>query len=671
MVKKIHFVASIYFFFIAVGGAGPLDPPAPSTVITTITPAPVAGVIDSARPTIAGKAPRNSQVQLWLNGVVAATGFANATGDWSISLPAQLNGSYSLIARSIPGSPETLFSINDPLQPLLNFAGTAAIFDMDTATGVYWTNGLRYTTQADLITAVGGSLAGQILTVGPYVDPLAAEYITNGTFDSATTGWTASANATISISSGEFVVDGTVASASAYQALAGYPGRAFAFTGTGRRGTNAANSPFIAATTQAAGFPGNFSSGTAVTASNSTSTIYISSGAGSNTWFGVKYSSGTGTSIWDNFTVKEVMPMAGWASFAAGDSGVAGPGWGVLIEGTAPASLPGSGLQKVIYQADAAQERDLVKLHWSDTGTVILSVKNNNASTATLTLGSVAAGSSFRVAATINKGTNATGTGVAGSLKGGNSLSSITAATTSPGVSHVRLAQNSSGGSTWDGTITRLAIVPQRQPTDWLEINTVSGTALWSEGDSYMDGAGGVVLNDKLETALGYPVVNSAVGGSTLAGIRSRIIAKNYLRNRPLVIWDGSANGFTDVASSLALMQEVRDWKGDANIVWIASIATPNPATASSPTVSAYTTSLVSLRNAAITAFGSAHVYDPLPVLQALGNGGTDDNNDIAAGLAPRSTLLTQNSGEVHLSNAAMNAVAADSVLLTKIAAID
>lgn len=73
---------------------------------------------------------------------------------------------------------------------------------------------------------------------------------------------------------------------------------------------------------------------------------------------------------------------------------------------------------------------------------------------------------------------------------------------------------------------------------------------------------------------------------------------------------------------------------------------------------------------AMLAAFGSAHVFDPLATLQALGNGGTDDNNDIAAGLVPRSCLYNATSGQVHLSSTAMTSVAAAIHSSGKIAAL-
>lgn len=647
-----------------------LDNIGANTKITSVDPPISGGEIPSSHPTISGVAPRNSFVTLYLNGSAVATGNANSSGSWSIAVPSQLNGAFDLVARALPGSSTLSFTINDPLQPVLSSTGEPAVFDMNNTGGVFYSNGKIYSNRLDLLSALSGSVSGVTYSIGPYVDPAGIEYITNGTFDSTTTGWTAS-NATISITSGELVVDSSTAAASVSQTLTGYQSRAFAFTGTGRRGTNTTNSPFIAATTQNSTFSGNVSVGSPVSAGNTTNTVYISSGFGSATYFGVKYATGLGTTIWDNFSVREVMPMPGWTAFANGVSTAPGPAYSVLVDATTPAALPSSGQVKVIWQADANQERDRVRLFWTDTGRIHLVTTTNNGTTADLDLGAVAVSTSFKVAFGISQGVNATaGTGVAASLNGANAMLQQTSGTAVPGVSHMRIGRPTTAISLWDGAFDQVAVVRNHQPSDWLEFVAGPTNAIWTEGDSYMAGAGGAVLTNLLEASTGRITINSAVGGSTLQNIRDRVSAKSYLREKVLVEWDGSANGFVDVPTSIALLQDMVNSKADSKYLFIGSINVPNPGSASSPTVSSYTTALAALRAQMLTTFGAAHVYDPLPKLQSLGTGSADDNNDIAAGLAPRSTLLTQNSGEVHLSLTALTAIANDSVMLSKISSL-
>jgi hypothetical protein len=554
------------------------------------------------------------------------------------------------------------------ITPLANAAGIPAIFDACLATGPFYTGGALYQSYAAMLTALGASSSGVTASLGGYVDARSSSVLTNGTFDTVTTGWTAQASGAIAIVSGEMQFTVNVSGDAFSQTVTGYNGRAFAFTGTGRRGTNVSNSPMLAATTQNAALGGNQSFGTAATASNTTSTVYISSGAGGGTYYGVRGATGFGTTLWDDFTAKEAMPMPGWAAPAVA-SGDAAPQWSVVIDAVAPASLPAGANVQVLWQADANQERDRARLQIDSSGNIKLLITNNNAATATLTAGAVIAGASFKVAAGVCPGTNAVDSGFAVSLDGANCAVQSTVAA-SPGVSHMRIGRDVAGSNIWAGTFNRITVVKDRQTVDWLEAQTAPFTAIWGEGDSYFDGAGGVALKDLLETSLGVKVINSAVGGSTLANIRDRITARDYLRTRKLVIWDGSANSRVSQAADIAIYQQIFDWKANSSIVIIPSLAVPNPGVASSASPSAYAAELAAETAALISTFGAAHVFNALPVLQALSTGSADDLNDLAAGLVPRSAMLDQTDGQVHLSLAAMTAVAGDSSLLAKIAAL-
>lgn len=71
---------------------------------------------------------------------------------------------------------------------------------------------------------------------------------------------------------------------------------------------------------------------------------------------------------------------------------------------------------------------------------------------------------------------------------------------------------------------------------------------LWVEGDSYAQVTGGAGLSLSLRN-LGYVVIVTAVGGSSMAGIRDRILADaSLIRQCTLVVWDGSADGYTTLA---------------------------------------------------------------------------------------------------------------------------
>jgi|GEM_PF-1795239 len=640
--------------------------------ITDVSPALASGVSDTSHPTIIGVASPFSLISLYLNGAVVGTTFADAAGSWAIALPAQLNGQVNLIARAAPASSITTFVINDPKQPIQNAEGVAAVFEMDNERGLFFTNGVPYGDLASLVGAVSGSISGTAIAMGGYIDPAATNIVTNGTFDTVTTGWNPIASASLAIVSGEMQYTLVGAGDGFSQTVAGYSGRAFAFTGTGRRGTNVSNSPFIAATTTSAAMGGNTTLGPSVTASNVTSTVYLSSLAGSGMYVGVKGSSGGGTSLFDNFSLYEALPLPGWATVAT-TSGASPTSFSVLIDAVAPSSLPTSGQVKVIWQADTNTQRDRIRLHWAADGTVHFIVTGNNGQVLDYTLGTVAVNTRFRVTLAASAGVNGdASTGYAASLNGANNQSLYNSSTSMIGVSHMRIGQDIGGTSVWNGTFNRVAVVRSRQLGDWLEYYAALPTATprLFAGDSYIGGASGVILPDLYETATGQVTINIGVGGSTFLQQLGFITSRPYLRNLPMVIWDGSNNGMVDIASQIAIAQQIWDWKSDGRILFLPSIAVPNPGQASSSATNSNGVYLRQYRDALIAAFGAAHVYDPVPVLQTLSSNSADDINDIAAGLIPRSILLTQNNNEVHLGTAAMTAIAQHSVFQSKIAAL-
>jgi len=662
---------------------GILDAPVSNVVpkITGIDPPLVGGVSTSSHPTILGTAHPLSSVTLYANGAVVGQGFADAAGDWAIALPAQLNGTYNLVARVTPASDVSALVILDPKQPLENASGVPAVFELDNLRGLYYTNGVSYGDLTSLAGAVGGTLSGVALSCGGYVDPAAVNILSNGTFDTATTGWSPGGSATLAIVSGEMQMTIVAAADSFSQAVTGYNGRALRFTGTGRRGTVAVNLPAMATTLQNGVFGGNASQGPQVGVSNTPATLFTSASPSGSAWFGVKAGSGTGTCLWDNFSVVEAMPLQGWTPFAA-SSAAAAPAFSVLIDAVAPASLPAAGQVKVIWQADAnsqfngtisATQHNAIRLLWTEDGTIHLVKRLNNVTSFDITLGTVAAGTRFRVAFAASPGVNGdTNSGYAGSVNGGNSVIQATPVNTLVGVSHMRIGQDANGTSSWDGTYNRVAVVRGRQLNDWLEYQATLPAAtprVWA-GDSYINGAGGVVLPNIYETATGQISYNIGVGGTTFAQIATSIMSRPYLRDLPLIVWDGSNNGMVDVASQVAIAQQIWDWKANGRILWIPSLAVPNPGTASNPAPSAQATLLRQYRDALIAAFGTAHVYDEVPTLQSLSTGSADDLNDLSAGLAPRSILITQNPGEVHLGSAAMTAITNDSTFRAKINAL-
>jgi hypothetical protein len=68
-------------------------------------------------------------------------------------------------------------------------------------------------------------------------------------------------------------------------------------------------------------------------------------------------------------------------------------------------------------------------------------------------------------------------------------------------------------------------------------------------------------------------VINTAIGGSTLAAVRDRLAAEPNARGKTLVIWDGSANSYGSVAATCASIDQIIAWHGNpAKIVFVPSV---------------------------------------------------------------------------------------------------
>lgn len=118
----------------------------------------------------------------------------------------------------------------------------------------------------------------------------------------------------------------------------------------------------------------------------------------------------------------------------------------------------------------------------------------------------------------------------------------------------------------WSGALERAAWVPsnalsvdgasvtevaRQQQLERMRSPVITGLEIRTEGDSYMSGAYGFVLNTYLAELMARPVVNTAMGGSDLPSALTRIAAaKNKaLAGNLTVIWDGSDNGLTSIDS--------------------------------------------------------------------------------------------------------------------------
>lgn len=181
---------------------------------------------------------------------------------------------------------------------------------------------------------------------------------------------------------------------------------------------------------------------------------------------------------------------------------------------------------------------------------------------------------------------------------------------------------------------------------------TKSGQLPWHlEGDSYMKSVAIPSLSQFIGPELDEPTVTFAVRGSTFSRIAKRILAKPELREHPLLIWDGSCNGHIDgsIELEMKIVASIVAYKGDRKN-WL--IIPPVVVRGRSHDF-ARQHDMLRFREALIETYGRVHMFDALPVINALATE-TKDQIAIAGGFVPRSQL----GRGVHLNASALSAVA-------------
>lgn len=172
---------------------------------------------------------------------------------------------------------------------------------------------------------------------------------------------------------------------------------------------------------------------------------------------------------------------------------------------------------------------------------------------------------------------------------------------------------------------------------------------LWTEGDSYMDGALGVELKTLVLTAASRGGADTSVGGATIEDIATRTEANTDLaRQCRLVLWNGSADGDSNVASHLAEFDRIITVMGTSCVLLPPVSVGPS----SSSAITAYTQAMIDIYTGLVVR--GVVTFDPIDVLGPLGDGSANDLQDYAARVVPRSLLLDS----VHLNLTAMTAIA-------------
>jgi hypothetical protein len=133
---------------------------------------------------------------------------------------------------------------------------------------------------------------------------LGSELVTNGTFDSGTTGWTA-AGGTIAVVSGEMQVTRAATTSTAYQAITTVVGVTYKVTGV-QRVVTASAQPNIVARTGIDPTLGLISAGTATASSTFVDNTFYFVASGTTTYLHLTAGNAAGVVAFDNITTKSI-----------------------------------------------------------------------------------------------------------------------------------------------------------------------------------------------------------------------------------------------------------------------------------------------------------------------------------------------------------------------------
>ncbi|MBO4228006.1 hypothetical protein [Bradyrhizobium neotropicale] len=511
-----------------------------------------------------------------------------------------------------------------------NSLGTKAIIQADYVNNRYYLGGQQFADEATFNTAASGALSG-ITRTFLYVPPTSGEMISNGTFDTDTTGWTAE-NSSLAAVSGELVLTGSgAANPTARQDVTTVDRKAYVLRAQGRRGTMTPTNTSCAIGVYSG--PETTLRGTAGTTLQTPQSLqYVFASDGATTHAIIARAVGanpTGTAIYDGISLKECVPFPG---FVQGNrSG--------HVSGRTPSALPGSTICIGTLGVDQANNV-WPRLEYTSTGHIQALFRLYAGTGSTLDLGVYPPNTDFVVRwATTPRGPVAW-------VQGYNSRY-FTSALSPLGAGSLRIGRSFSG-ETWTGSIYGWAIA--------MDID-ILGDVIHVMGDSYMAGAGGVTpLQQQLLTVGGAATVGSGFGGSAVEfQIAQDISTYANVAKQPLLWWDGQPN--LDTAGGpgttpTGILTEMRDYANSLNIpgnAW--AMILPTEVQNQSPDVAA---TAAGMRSLAVSILGANHVLDPLEVLPHGNDVPGTNQLDAVCMLGYPSVAV----GEVHLNQTYINNVA-------------
>lgn len=500
-----------------------------------------------------------------------------------------------------------------------------ALIDLDLVHGRYSFGGRSYASRAAFLAAAGGIADGNAMVLGPH--PVGSELIPGGDFDDGgLDGWASTpahaANGGVSVVSNCLVatINSPTGSYRAARANTVVAGRAYLYGAdiVAKGTTPPLNSASINASTNSdlggsdmafgnlgAALPQRLE----VVAGTSAATLY--------TGFAAAVVADVAASIsFDNVSLQEAVPYAGHST----------AGFAFRLDAVTPSAASGD---KVALQWGTDGERYRVRLVWDATRHLRLVVTVAGAEQANVDLGVVELSSAFVIEASIGPNRILARLGVTTTV--------ADLAATLPSIGRLWIGRSYTGDA-WDGELRNLQVwAGERMPADGILV----------EGDSYAAGTSSASLRGALALALsGRAVIPAGVGGSTPAGVASRLVAAPGLARGVTVIWDGEMNTGAAVADQLDSYAEIVRHLGHGRYL----ILPPCRRAAKSAEDNANVASL----QAALASTYPGHVLDVQAVLATHATAPGDDS-DTAAGYIPSSLLQ----GDlVHLTATAMGHVA-------------
>ncbi|MBC7148085.1 MAG: hypothetical protein H5U22_01795 [Rhizobium sp.] len=488
----------------------------------------------------------------------------------------------------------------------------AALIDLDFDNGRFRFNGANYTSLAAVVAAMGGTAAGNVLSIGPYDPGFAALYTSD--FSAGIDGWLEVANAangSIAATGGNLVA--TVTGSYSIAKSVTTNRRLAALVSATMLTRNGLTAPALAS-----GSASNLATnGTAsIQLGTAPSTKTIVAGAGSATLFVGASMGGTGDLSLNAVSAKEVYPYAG---FTFGELSYE-------IDFTAPAAASGN---KVLLQWGCADEDHRVRLVYDGTTNVRQITTAGATEGSNIDLGTVAVSTRHTVRGSCKQDL------MHANIDGGPVTADTSASFPPLGQFWVG---RSVTGETFDGSIHRVKVYSSAKADPNALIDPLQAFRIF--GDSTADGVGSATDWYQVLTAAYTPdraYAKNAQGGESSAQMLARVAADSAVyKTWPTILMDrpntgeSSATWSANTKAAVALRDSPR-W-----LVWPPVQDVPDTAIANIAEVQAL------LLSDAFYAGHTLDATDQAAYIAAMADGATrsDGTHDSDAGAVVRANAI-------------------------------